>query len=346
MGGASMAVIDDENVFFYNPALLGLMKNKQLTIFDLSISSNSAVFDYYDFLKDNEDDIKDIHKLSTEEQKDLFDKTNEIGSSLDAATAFVDGPLNIQYKSKNFGVGLFTSANLFGNIYPNAANLPVMDAFIQSDFVTIMSLCQQVENLFPRKLYLGVSGKFLYRLVSSKIEPIPILYDKTLDLYKGTNFGIDISAFYQFSNQVALGLAIYDIFASDIKWSSDSENPRTIKPDGNIDPTMRFGISATPIVNVHKFLQHVTVALDFEQPFDDDVTFFKKLFFGAEAQLIPALKFRTGFYQGYPVVGMGFQSRIFKFDYAYFSEEMGNYAGQISNYQHVVRFQFGFGFGS
>ena len=77
------------------------------------------------------------------------------------------------------------------------------------------------------------------------------------------------------------------------------------------------------------------MAFDLAEPFDGDVTFFKKVHLGAEASLFkPWLKARVGLSQGYPSAGLG----LWMFSYAYYAEEEGRHAGQIQDHRHVISF--------
>ena len=88
--------------------------------------------------------------------------------------------------------------------------------------------------------------------------------------------------------------------------------------------------------------KNISFAADLNHPFDSDITFFKKLFLGAEANLPPFFHLGTGFYQGYTSFGIGLDIRWLRLDFALYGEEMGKYAGDVVSWNKAFSLQIGF----
>jgi hypothetical protein len=98
---------------------------------------------------------------------------------------------------------------------------------------------------------------------------------------------------------------------------------------------LRLGVTRTLSPQAGFLASPILLAFDLAEPFDGDVTFFKKLHLGAEASLFkPWFKARVGLSQGYLSAGLG----LWMFSYAYYAEEEGRHAGQIQDHRHVISF--------
>jgi len=70
-------------------------------------------------------------------------------------------------------------------------------------------------------------------------------------------------------------------------------------------------------------------------------TFFKKVHVGGEYQT-KMLSLRGGFNSGYPSFGVGLNLWLVKLDYAFYGDELGMYAGQIVEWNHMISASIGF----
>jgi hypothetical protein len=101
------------------------------------------------------------------------------------------------------------------------------------------------------------------------------------------------------------------------------------------------GAAFRPGVRLGKWLYNIAAGFDVDQPFDNNVTFFKKIYTGVEANLTPVFSIRGGLAQGYPTFGLGMRLYLIRADYAFYGEELGKYAGQLVSWNHAIRFQLG-----
>jgi hypothetical protein len=85
--------------------------------------------------------------------------------------------------------------------------------------------------------------------------------------------------------------------------------------------------------------------VDITKNFDEDDDWGKRINMGAELNIdqpfIRHVNFRCGLHQGYPTIGLGFDFYILELNYAYYTEELGAYAGQFPDSRHVLEISIG-----
>jgi len=342
MGGASVAVSGADNAFFYNPASLGDVTERKLNICDLTARVNSASYSYVSFYRKNRSNIHKIETLDDEVQEDLYQKSRDVGERAGQAHFTFASALPVTYTQHDFGIGIYSLGNVVGEIAPGALSLPLVDARIQTDVLVIISKSIRLENFASEKISVGVSAKYLARGIYQKRKALPgFTKDEDFDKYMGESYGLDIGGLYRLSKRVSLGIGLYDIFASNFNWKITRNTLISQVPESNIDPSMRIGCAIQPFKSSYNMINDLMFAIDYDQPFDEDISFFKKIYAGAQTQFRRIVRLRAGFYQGYPSWGIGIRYKFIKIDYTFYSNELGKYPGQISNYQHAMRLQCG-----
>ncbi|MDR0800833.1 MAG: hypothetical protein LBN01_04880, partial [Endomicrobium sp.] len=117
MGGAFTAISDDENVFFYNPAGITRRRDCLFQFLFIETAVSSKEFDYYNFFRNNKDDLYNFSNLSYADQDRLLVQVlkniNYIFISC-PKISFIAEPIDIAENSLNFGFGIF-SYTLFQN---------------------------------------------------------------------------------------------------------------------------------------------------------------------------------------------------------------------------------------
>lgn len=344
MGGAGVAVLSQDHIFFYNPAQLNRLKYGRMTIIDFQVSFNKNLWDQIDFYNTHQDEFKNLEDFSDDQTTKFFKEASNLAKK--RAQVGFSGPVALNMMVKNFGIGLFTRADVDYQMKTGASGIPIINASLQADFLGIASAAYGFNKLLPGKLSLGGSIKYIYRWTAGKFQSISNL-NSDIVAYHGKAIGLDLAALYNVTRRLYVGCTIFDVNSPTIDYEPDAgiKNDSTkfiITPEGKIEPSLRLGVayytkwSLTPLVN------NIILALDIDQPFDTEITFFKKLYFGIEASLTPVFQIRTGFAQGYPTFGFGINLSVLIFDCAFYGEEWGHYAGQQSNLNYLFRIRFGF----
>lgn len=344
MGGAGVAVLSQDHIFFYNPAQLNRLRRGRLTIIDAQVIFNNNLLDQIDFYNSHQDEFENLDDFSDEQTTEFFQEATSLVKK--RALAGFSGPLPLNLMMRNFGVGLFTRGSVDYQMRTGASGIPIVNASLQAGLLTIVSGSYGFKTLLPGKLSVGGSIKYIYSLTSSKFQSISNL-NSDLIVYHGTAIGLDLAALYNITRRLYTGFTIFDANSPTIAYEvldvvEDDSTTFIIIPESKIEPTLRMGLAYYSKWQITPLVNNIILALDIDQPFDRDVTFFKKLYFGIEASLTPIFQLRAGFSQGYPSYGFGINLSILMFDYAFYGEEWGHYAGQQSNWNHLFRFRFGF----
>lgn len=362
MGGAFIAVADDENAFFYNPAGITQRENQLLQVFSLDIAINSKTYDFAKFYIDNIDDLKDFNDLSPQEQADLIAKINNeiIGKMPNVFAAlpniaYISKPLNIYNNRLSFGVGVFSYFN--AKFQFNRSLVPSLTYIGQTTGLASVPVAYKINSLekikLPGSLSLGVNFKYIYR---GKVEDNDLSVAEFETVYEipmqtGSGFGLDFGLIYHLNSKWNFGLQLTDAFYTNIKYdeySNDKYSYRTKDSyTAGIRPEFNIGTAYVPEKFYYwpgKYLNtnnRITFAADIADIGNDDETitdsFWKKLHFGMEYKYAPFV-IRGGFNSGYPTIGGGIATNVVQLEYAFYGEEEGIYAGQDPSWFHRVLF--------
>lgn len=321
MGNSYYTLSDDQYGMFYNPAGLARIEGWRAEILNPQIEFGTDAKDFYDDATDTdwdkEDEIADLLRA-------YIGENQHIGFS--AFPAFY---------MKNFAIGVF--ANVRGNIVAGNPAYPTLDTEIYVD--RGLSAGYAMSFLKEDALQIGVSVKYLIR---SSLKTTYTVADLTKDfddlvdddLKKGSGIIGDIGAIYNFRSFKKLdprvGLSVNNIGMTDLGDAEDLET--TLNLSMAISPS--FGPIGTHfLLELH----------DATRSFDEDDDWPKRMHAGAELNFLKKrLAIRAGVNQGYITLGAGVDLTFFKVDYAYYTEEIGAYAGQWDDERHVIQVTIGF----
>lgn len=377
MGGAFTALADDQNAVFYNPAGLTQRQGSLLTVVEFPIAVSQDFLDFYDFFEENDDNFDKFDELSAAKQVDLINEINNTVSKLNSR--IVLGP-QVNYLSGsglfNWGVGLYSSLNTSIRLRMDIIT-PAADIAAYGDVALIIPFAMAWNDVnvtyfpgrsftVPGKLSVGANYKSILRTAIVEKR-----YDVTmLDSYEplaqiGKGWELDISSLYEMSPRWTFGLMISDITRNKIKYSYTSDVNKADDGTESITEKDSYVASIRSQVNVgvayrpqgfyyfpgkyFKSNNRLTLLADLRDIIDSDKkllgeTFWTKLHLGAEYQWF-LFQFRGGLNQGYPTIGLGVSLLAFKVDYAYYTDEMGLFAGQRPESNHMVSLALRFGGG-
>ncbi|MFQ5598946.1 MAG: hypothetical protein ACE5G2_00170 [Candidatus Krumholzibacteriia bacterium] len=141
--------------------------------------------------------------------------------------------------------------------------------------------------------------------------------------------------------EIRVGASLFDVLSGDFEFGGqDDPDPLDVLNEddvGEVDPSLVLG-AAYHSSGFFGPLDGLLVSLDVREPFDGDRSFWRSIHIGAESKLGLAVV-RLGFFEGYPGGGFG----LGPLQYAYFSNEVGHFAGARSNYAHALSFTWSFG---
>ncbi|MFQ5918408.1 MAG: hypothetical protein ACE5I0_11420 [Candidatus Binatia bacterium] len=328
MGGASVAAVNDEELFFSNPAALSQIENSVFSSFDLKLGFNPESISFLSRMskyKGSRDNFSDL----TETQIEKLNALDPLYKS--------DGPLNITYIRRYFGVGLFETFDLtFDPIYdPLPDQSSVRVSARQTTFGMISFAGDMELPPWPSRISIGGTLKYIVRPEVKK-QDLDGMADDGITAEIGRGFGLDIGALYKIRETYTFGLMIQDALSSQFVWGNrlvkgsikKEKSPEKTK----IDPRAAVGISFTPAWERPYVLQDFVLTLDMDRMRSPE--------FGAEVTVYRFLKVRTGASDDGIAFGLGFRLGMFTFDYAFVSGFEDEYAGDIDTPSHFVSLAF------
>jgi hypothetical protein len=289
---------------------------------------------------DNRDKFEDLDGMPEEEQDAFFDQIVDEINYKRMNVMFSTLPFG--WIERHAGGAIFTDARLSAMAFSGASNTPLADATFAQDVGGVFCYAHGWTGLatfLANRLSVGAGLKYIHRYMYSVRETMTELSDAdSPEMMNGSTFGLDVGLLYDVTEGTRVGLAVYDLAASDIEWNGDSSEVSSIKPGDkqDVQPALRVGATHLWAPEAGFLASPVLFALDLAEPFDGDVTFFKKVHLGAEAAFFkPWIKARLGLSQGYPSAGLS----VWMFTYAYYAAEGGRHAGQIQDHRHVFSFE-------
>ncbi|MGC9325349.1 MAG: hypothetical protein ACP5G0_11440 [Desulfomonilia bacterium] len=319
MGGAFVALSNDANALFYNPAGLADIKERQISFFPLELEVGQNAYDIYD-------DALDVDFDNEQETADFLRKY--IGDYAHASASFFP-----YYARPNFALGIIASgkANFLARDrqYPRMITEIIEDAGICAGYA---------HPLLDEKLLIGASLKYLFRRsLNEEYTVVDITsgdFDSTLrdDFEDGNNVLLDIGMIYK-KKDFKVGDKYFDFHMG---ISANNLIGNKLGDARDIDDHIDLGFAVV--------FKSFSATLDYVDLFnqvgeDEDVG--KRLRLGAEYRFPKYASVRGGFYQGYPTLGISFKLKIIQLDLLTYAEEVGAYSGQRDDRRYVLGLSFG-----
>lgn len=358
MGGAFIAISDDQNSIFYNPAGITQRKGILLNLLEINSGISQDFIDIYNFLTDNQNKITNFDTLSSQERSNLI---NDIIKNVSNKYAYLNfkfpNTTFITSGKKNFafGVGFFGEGSGYFKINSGVI-LPSIDLVGKFDSSLNIPLAYRIPEYLkwqiPGDISFGLNLKYLYR---AKIEELrkSIIAFGGFDpvIQPGRAFGVDFGFLWNLKN-FNFGLTFQDLGGTKISYPQVSKQTKNgfVKKDAFssvIPQTINFGIAWLPeslfVIPTNKRLILAFDIRDFSGELNkfDSQTWPLHIHIGFELNLT-LLRFRGGYNQGYPTIGFALTSPAISIEYTYFSDELGKFAGLQPLTTHLFSFAIRF----
>lgn len=369
MGDALSAIADDQNVFFYNPAGSVQRTGSMVNFLDVSLTASKDAIDFYKFLKDNENELKNYDTLTDDQKIELVNKIQTEMVPLKPTfgvtapnVSFLSGPM---FGGFHWGVGFFGQVSGSAGFNP-IAGPPTLYYDVNADAIPTGNLSMKFKNIpyVPGSFGVGTNVKFIRRGQVSDKEVQTI----ALDNYEapspqiGRGFGYDFGTLYQPTTRWSVALAVSDFGGTKIKYDALEEKkgyPAKPAHTEEIKARWNTGVAWTPGrigvesfgIPLHDRLVLAADVRDFANKESKIIanghladTAGTHFHLGAEYRWW-FLRLRTGANQGYFTGGVGIDLPAIKLDYAYYADELSPFAGTSRHPAHRISFTFGFGSG-
>ncbi|MFH1784486.1 MAG: hypothetical protein ABH868_06285 [bacterium] len=359
MGGTFIALADDQNAFFYNPAGLTQREKGILTVFEMPLTISKDMLALYKYYNDNKDEIENFDTADNATQSkiinDINDRLTLYRVHLTAGVPninYISGPINFANGNKlHFGLGVFDLLDM--RVKVNSSILvPTLDLWGSVDVMGMVPVAYKWQSTpfdLPGSVAVGATVKYIARgRISETRRSILELedYDPTTQMGKG--LGLDLGMVYDINEKWTAGMMIADFGGTPITFEETTSagltypaNTDVIKPRVNVGCVYRPSeLYYWPGKSLDIGSKHLTLAADLNNITDADEklfadTFFMKLHVGAELSW-QMFALRGGLNKGYPTFGAGISFLFLKLDYAYYTDELGSFAGTDPESNHMI----------
>ena len=319
MGNAYVAVADDYNALFYNPAGLARLDtwHGELINPQLGVSSNTITA------------IQDFSKLASS-------NSSGVEATLNTFESMTGKPqwLNIGFTPHlvvpgfGLGIGLDIGGSMVIHRSTISADLDagasavVPIAFAKNFFEDRLSLGLAIKGVFKQ----GVEREFSLADITAFSKKTQTSSGNNLSDYivAGRGVGVDFGLLFTpvSAGEPTLGISVADIGGT--PYTSTSVNSVKMGTPRPREPSLNAGISFKPIKSEGYYVLTTMDIHAINQP----IHFSKKLNFGAEWGLSKVLKIQAGLHQG--SLGGGFQldAWLLVLRFATYTEQLGHVAGE------------------
>ncbi|MGI6395631.1 MAG: conjugal transfer protein TraF [Desulfomonilia bacterium] len=320
MGGAFVAVSNDQNALFFNPAGLSYIPDRRLVLLAVEAGVGQGAYDAY----------TDILDVDTDNELEVAQFLRDYIGEYSHASAAVFP----YYIRPHFAFGIFGTANT--NFIARNHQYPSLVIDSTADAGAALGYAHA---FFDDALSIGASLKYVVRKSLNEEYTVPDItsdnFDDMVEDDVRDGFGtlLDLGVIYRFEEITVgqkdvvfqVGLSVNNLIGSDMDDARDLEE--------HVD----VGIAAT----VGSWL----FALDYFDVagmIDDDDDPGKRIRIGVEYKFEKLFTVRAGLYQGYTTLGLEIDARYVQLDLLTYAEEVGTYAGQHSDRRYVIGLKFGF----
>ena len=332
MGNAFVAVADDFNALFYNPAGLARLSTWSLEIINptLGISSNTVSA------------IQDVNGLlngSADAGQNAVNTALTTFESLEGKNQYLNLGFTPHLVFPGFGLGI--GVDLGGSIVVHHQVSADVDAGI-----TAIVPITYAKNLLEDRLSLGASIKGVFTSGVDREFSIADLTaftksstsagstdsDKKLKDYvvSGKGVGLDVGMLFTpvKTMEPTFGLSITDFGGTPYTATDDNLG----KPKAR-QPSVNTGVSFKPYMSNGSYL---LAALDV-QATNQPIHYSKKVNVGTEYGLGKVLKLEAGLHQGELSAGVQLDAWLLILRFATYAEQLGPTAGELSDRRYVAQ---------
>lgn len=334
MGNAYVAVADDFNALFYNPAGLARIKKWDGEFLNpaLEISKNFQTL-INDFRDTSDEGGTFSHILGVIEKN----------AGEDQHVSFQWTPHLI---FPNFGFGMGLQMNVSAAWHRQIA----VDLDVGPDIVLPVAVAY---NFLDDRLSLGASVKFRARMGLQhllSLEDIQAIRSKKNDdddadsnedgpslddyVFAGTGIGGDIGLLFTpvKTMEPTIGISLTDIGGTSFS-TPDLGGTQAPGAPNTVLPSLNLGLSLKPVQVGRMYVLTSMDMHSINQPY----SYSRKLHFGSEIGYGSFLKIQAGLHQGYFTGGFQFDIGLLNLRLITYAVEAGNYAGSNENRRYAIQ---------
>jgi hypothetical protein len=315
MGDAFVAVVDDRNALYYNPAGLARLDRTRLSGLGLHGGVDNEFLGVVQFIRDNEEAFSDFENVDP--------------AFLDEAAAYddkwvgADAAAYVDFTRPYLGLGVYSAGSAQIKV-DRGVYEPRVFANVIDDIVAVAAGAM---DLGTADLRVGGAVKAIWRRQFDRALTAREVADfdaQTItDRLSGADpgFAMDLGVLWTpASSPFSAGLVLRDA-AGTIGGESVG--------------------AAFDVGGAWRPREDITLAADLKDLSGPDTGFGSKINLGAEVRA-PIVAFRAGFHQGYPALGLSLGFPVLSLDYAFYGRELGELPGAESQCLHAMEARLGF----
>jgi F plasmid transfer operon, TraF, protein len=256
---------------------------------------------------------------------------NGIGANINTGIAIV---------GKGLGLGIVADVDAFGTGKTTLGT--------EVDVVGTISAIAGMSFAFhpgPFDIHLGGDLKGMYRMKMDNVTLLQLMDlaeggTPDVNILSGIGIGIDLGTIVDYGS-FSFGLSVRDIGGTKFAYNSisaaDFETgiPVEVAEDYRIPMTISTGFGYHPDLGILKWIIDPTFNVEYQHVFyadpENTPSFWTGVHAGTEIKVLRFMKVRAGINQGYITAGIGAKILFIDINMAYFTREMGEYAGVNPN---------------
>lgn len=324
MGGASVAVVNDETAVILNPAALGKLRDQFITLVDPEIG-----------IGQNNERIFSTNLLGPINPQNSMDRLNETRET----RMHLRGQVFPSLVLPNFGMGVLAKYRSDGEV--NAAGTE-MDWEYENDLAFIFGFNFR---LFDGRLKIGFNTRITNRIEYSNTA-IPVVSSGTtlnsLGAKEGVGVGSDVGIILTAPWVALPTLAIVarDVGHTHYNFKDGLLTGATEYPT-TVGQSVDVGIAFFPIIGKRKRATFTIEARDV-LTFSDEADPYRRYHAGIEFNFFDALFLRGGMNQRYWTAGLEMALKNYQIQLATYGEEIGTATTHREDRRYVAKFAFRF----
>lgn len=325
MGGTCVAVADDHQALFSNPAGLGLQNKSSYSFLNGHFERN---LDY---------DKVDSHISALSSADTAGSRNSNYSNLIEIMGKFgMQAFSNLSYYLGGTGFGIAAYYRESESYSVNNPVSPSVNARVEKDALISGSVARsfnEVQNLFKDRAqgWWGATMKFVSRKAADKTYHARDFAALNEDILRrtdrsGATLDFDLGALWQLNNSWKPTIGV---FAGNILSSEFSADIGTLKRQ------FAFGASFRPLTGPDERNEKLLLAVDYWETGDEGSTL-TKVRMGAEFRLSRHFYLQTGIRSGYFTGGAGIVWNDWRFQAATYAEELGKNPGDDEDRRYAL----------
>lgn len=325
MGGAGIAVANDETAVFINPAALGKLRDPFLTIVDPELHMSSAIGSYTSGFDFNLIGIENIAEKIRDNPDKHFHLKGQVFPSIVVP---------------NFAAGVLIKYEMNGD-FDSTDN--EVDLDYVNDFTAVLGYNLR---LFDGRLKVGFSGRYINRSIIKASDSIPVADIDGADAenlaQNGGGIALDAGVILTapWATLPTLAVVVRDIGDTSFDLGAGFASGTGVKPD-SVKQSVDAALAFFPIIG-----KRTRTTITFEmrdilsEDEDDTEDIYRLLHGGVELNISDVFFIRGGMNGRYWTAGLEFAIQNFQFQAASYGEEIGTAETTKEDRRYVFKFAY------